>query len=122
MKVIGISCWYHDSAVSYIENGLIKSAVQEERFSRKKHDPNFPINSLLWILEENQIEINDIDYIAYYEDAKLKLNRINYSHALNWPYSYKRYLKDMNSQNEKSNIESFIVKKLKYGSTYFSIK
>ena len=122
MKVIGISCWYHDSAVSYIENGLIKSAVQEERFSRKKHDPNFPINSLLWILEENQIEINDIDYIAYYEDAKLKLNRINYSHALNWPYSYKRYLKDMNSQNEKSNIESFIVKKLKYKGKFFICK
>lgn len=40
MRVIGISCWYHDSAVAYIENGHIKCAVQEERFSRKKHDPN----------------------------------------------------------------------------------
>ena len=122
MRVIGISCWYHDSAVSFIENGIIKSAVQEERFSRKKHDPNFPINSLLWILEEQNLKINDIDFISYYEDAKLKLKRINYSHSFKWPNSYKRYVRDMKSQNLKSDIVKFIKNKLKYKGKFFICK
>ena len=89
MKIIGISCWYHDSAVVFVEDGIVKAAVQEERFSRKKHDPNFPINALMWIMEKYNLEINKIDYIAYYENPNIKLNRIKYTHALSWPFSFK---------------------------------
>ena len=120
MRIIGISCWYHDSAASFIENGSIKCAVQEERFSRIKHDPNFPFNSIYWILDKYKLEINDFDYIAFYEDPKLKLSRIKYTHAINWPYSFKSYLKDLRSQEFKINIEKYVRKNLKYkGKFYF---
>ena len=120
MRIIGISCWYHDSAASFIENGSIKCAVQEERFSRIKHDPNFPFNSIYWILDKYKLEINDFDYIAFYEDPKLKLSRIKYTHAINWPYSFKSYLKDLRSQEFKINIEKYVRKNLKFkGKFYF---
>ena len=77
MQILGISCWYHDSAVAFIKDGIVKCAVQEERFTRKKHDPNFPINSILWILEKYKLDINEFDYIAFYEDPNLKYKRIN---------------------------------------------
>ena len=120
MRIIGISCWYHDSAASFIENGSIKCAVQEERFSRVKHDPNFPFNSIYWILDKYKLEINDFDYIAFYEDPKLKLSRIKYTHAINWPYSFRNYLKDLRSQEFKINIEKYVRKNLKFkGKFYF---
>ena len=111
MKVIGISCWYHDSAVAFIQDGLVRSAVQEERFTRKKHDPNFPINALLWTLEEFKLDINNLDYIAYYEDPRLKLSRIKYTHAIKWPKSFYEFKKDIKSQEQKISIERFLRKK-----------
>ena len=62
-KIIGISAFYHDSAISLIENGEIISAVQEERFTRIKHDPSFPKESIKFILKKYDITIDDIDYI-----------------------------------------------------------
>ena len=122
MKILGISCWYHDSAVAFIENGLIKNAVQEERFTRKKHDPNFPLNSIQWILEKYELDINDFDYIAFYEDPLLKLKRIKYTHAINWPYTYKKFLDDMDSQEFKVNIKKYIKKNLGYKGKFFICK
>ena len=54
----------------FVEDGIVKAAVQE-RFSRKKHDPNFPINALMWIMEKYNLETK-IDYIAYYENPNIK--------------------------------------------------
>ena len=76
MKILGISCFYHDSAAALIENGEIINCVQEERFSRKKHDSNFPSNSIKFILEENKINLNDIDYIVFYEKPFIKFERL----------------------------------------------
>ena len=67
LKIIGISCYYHDSAVAYIDNGKIINAVQEERFTRIKHDNSFPKQSINFILKENKLSLNDIDYIVFYE-------------------------------------------------------
>ena len=52
MYILGISCFYHDSAATLIHNGEIIAAAQEERFTRKKHDPSFPINSIEYVLRE----------------------------------------------------------------------
>ena len=112
MKVIGISCFYHDSAVAYVKDGVLKAAAQEERFSRVKHDPSFPFNSLGWILDENNLKLSDIDCIAFYENPHLKLNRIKYSHIASWPNSFINYKRDLNSQNFKFNIKNFIRKKV----------
>ena len=64
-KILGISCYYHDSSVSLIENGNIILALQEERFSRLKHDSSFPQNSLKYLLNKLDLKINDIDYTKF---------------------------------------------------------
>ena len=67
MKILGISSFYHDSAVALTIDGKIVSAVQEERFTRIKHDANFPINSLKFCLNNSNLKIDEIDYIVFYE-------------------------------------------------------
>ena len=76
MKILGISCLYHDSAAVLMEDGEVIAAVQEERFTRIKHDSSFPINSIEWIMEKFDLRINQFDCISYYEDPKLKFKRI----------------------------------------------
>ena len=75
-KILGISCFYHDSAAALIDNGEILAAVQEERFSRKKHDSRFPTNSILYCLRSQDIDLRDIDYIIYYEKPFLTFERL----------------------------------------------
>ena len=58
--ILGISAFYHDSAAALINNGEIIYAVQEERFSRKKHDPSFPLLSIQYILENEKLKLSDI--------------------------------------------------------------
>ncbi len=74
--ILGISCFYHDSAAALLCNGEIISAVQEERFSRKKHDSGFPSNSIRYCLNSNQIDLRDIEYIVYYEKPLLTFERL----------------------------------------------
>ena len=74
--ILGISCFYHDSAAALICNGEIISAVQEERFTRKKHDPGFPKNAISYCLESNNIDLSDIDLIVYYEKPLLTFERL----------------------------------------------
>ena len=69
MKIIGISAFYHDSAATLISENKIIGAVQEERFTRKKHDNRFPINSIKWLLRDNNLSMNDIDCLLYTSDA-----------------------------------------------------
>ncbi|WP_281613111.1 carbamoyltransferase N-terminal domain-containing protein [Flammeovirga sp. SubArs3] len=76
MKILGISCYYHDSAVAIIENGKILVAIQEERLSRIKHDKSFPILSINYCLSFLNISINEIDDIIYYEKPYVKFERI----------------------------------------------
>ena len=75
MKILGISAYYHDSAACILDKGIILSAVQEERFSRVKHDKSFPINAIKYCLDINNIKPNEIDYIAYYDNWFLKKKR-----------------------------------------------
>ena len=75
-KIIGISAYYHDSAVALISNGEIISAVQEERFTRKKHDSSFPENALKYCLNNSNLTLNDIDYVVYYEKPLLTFERL----------------------------------------------
>ena len=58
VKILGISAFYHDSAATLIENGRVVCAVQEERFSRKKHDSRFPVNAINYILEFSKCSLN----------------------------------------------------------------
>jgi len=74
--ILGISCFYHDSAASLICNGEIVAAVQEERFSRKKHDSRFPINAIKYCLESQNIKLSNCDHIVYYEKPLLTFERL----------------------------------------------
>ena len=74
--IIGISCFYHDSAAVLICDGEIISAVQEERFSRKKHDQRFPENAIKYCLKSNNLNLRDIKNIVYYEKPLLTFERL----------------------------------------------
>lgn len=87
MKILGISAFYHDSAAALIVDGKVVSAVEEERFSGKKHDSSFPYKSIEWILDSNNLTIKDIDKIAWYECPKLKEDRIKKTYWKNFPKS-----------------------------------
>jgi carbamoyltransferase len=76
MRILGISCYYHDSAAALIENGEVIAAAQEERFSRKKNDADFPIKSIEYCLHEGQIEAKNLDAIVFFEKPFLKFERI----------------------------------------------
>ena len=75
-NILGISCYYHDSAAVLISDGEIISAVQEERFSRKKHDSRFPKNAIKYCLNSNNLNLRDIKNIVYYEKPLLKFERL----------------------------------------------
>ncbi len=74
--ILGISSFYHDSASALIKNGEIITAVQEERFTRKKHDSSFPKESILYCLKSQNIDLAQIDYVVYYEKPLLTFERL----------------------------------------------
>lgn len=75
MNIIGISALFHDSAACILQNGILTAAAQEERFSRKKHDPSFPKAAFRYCLQEAGLSIAEIDCVAYYENPGKKLER-----------------------------------------------
>jgi carbamoyltransferase len=74
--VLGVSAFYHDSAAAVLKDGKIVAAAQEERFSRKKHDPRFPRGAINYCLEEAEIDGSDLAAIAFYDDPALTADRI----------------------------------------------
>lgn len=76
MKILGISAYYHDSAAVIIEDGLVLAAAQEERFTRIKHDENFPKHAIKYCLVETGIAIKDLDAIVFYDKPFLKFERL----------------------------------------------
>jgi carbamoyltransferase len=76
MIILGISCYYHDSAAALIRDGEIVAAAQEERFTRKKHDQDFPKNAIEFCLKDAGIGIKDVDFVAFYDKPFLKFERL----------------------------------------------
>ena len=75
-SVLGISAFYHDSAAALLVDGEIIAAAQEERFTRKKHDPHYPRLAVDYVLSETGLRLSDIDYIAFYDKPFLKFERL----------------------------------------------
>ena len=67
MYILGISCFYHDAAAALLKDGLLVAAAQEERFTRVKHDPGFPVNAIAFCLRRGGITPGDLDYVVFYE-------------------------------------------------------
>ena len=76
MRVLGISAFYHDSAAALIEDGRIVAAAQEERFTRRKHDPGFPHNAIAYCLAEAGIAADALDHVVFYDKPFLKFERL----------------------------------------------
>ncbi len=74
--ILGLSAYYHDSAACLLRDGTIVTAVQEERFSRKKHDPGFPIHAIRHCLETGNISLGDLEAIAFYDKPLIKFERL----------------------------------------------
>jgi carbamoyltransferase len=77
--ILGIACGYHDSSAALILDGLVIGAMEEERFTGMKHDSTFPTNAINWLYKDNKITGNDISVVTFYENPKLKLERIEES-------------------------------------------
>ncbi len=74
--ILGLSCYYHDSAAALLKNGEIIAAAQEERFTRKKHDSRFPINAIKYCLDSQSISVDEVNEIVYYEKPLLTFERL----------------------------------------------
>lgn len=115
MNVLGISCFYHDSAACLIKDGIVVAAAEEERFTRKKHDTSFPINAISYCLKEGGITSGQLDCIGFYEKPLLKFERLLSQHLEMFPLSLWQFYKALPSWlNEKLRVSSLIRKKLKY--------
>jgi len=89
--ILGISCFYHDAAACLLRNGEIIAAAEEERFTREKHDSEFPKRAISYCLKEGSIEAKDIDYIGFYDKPLLKFERILLTCLSTFPRSYRLF-------------------------------
>ena len=91
MYILGISAYYHDSAACLIKDGKIIAAAQEERFTRKKHDSAFPLNAILYCLEEANIKLTEVAYIGFYDKPFLKFERLLETYLAEAPKGFKSF-------------------------------
>ena len=95
MNILGISAFYHDSAAALIRDGEVVSAVQEERFTRKKHDPGFPEKSIAYCLDASAIRLPDIDQIVFYDKPLVKFERLLETYVSYAPKGFRSFLMAM---------------------------
>jgi carbamoyltransferase len=131
--ILGISAFYHDSAAALIVDGEIIAAAQEERFTRKKHDPSYPTNAINYCLAEAGLTLNQVSYIAFYDKPFLKFERILETYIAFAPKGLqsfrmampvwlreKLFLKDMLLREIKKSDNHFDADKLMFGEHHFS--
>ena len=90
-SILGISAFYHDSAAAIIIDGNIIAAAQEERFSRKKHDPRYPFHAVQYVLEESNLSLNEVDHIVFFEKPFLKFERLLETYMAFAPKGFKSF-------------------------------
>ncbi len=91
MYILGISAFYHDSAAVIIHDGKTIAAAQEERFSRIKHDPNFPIKSINFCLNQAKIKLTQLEAVVFYEKPLIKFERLLENYLLNAPLGFNSF-------------------------------
>jgi carbamoyltransferase len=95
MNILGISAFYHDSAACLIQDGKIVAGGQEERWTRKKHDPRFPENAIQYCLQEGKIKAGDLDLVAFYDKPLLKFERLLETYLTFAPVGIRSFLQAM---------------------------
>ncbi|MCU0412186.1 MAG: hypothetical protein MUF82_06610, partial [Bacteroidetes bacterium] len=115
MKILGISCFYHDAAAALLLDGKVVAAAQEERFTRKRHDPDFPINAIRYALSHANLKASDLDYVVFYDKPFVKFERILQTYFATFPLGYRSFLKALPVWlKEKMWIRQTIMKDLDY--------
>ena len=94
-SILGISAFYHDSAAALIKDGSIIAAAQEERFSRKKHDANYPFKAVDYVLREGGLKLSQIDHIVFFEKPFLKFERLIETYLAFAPRGFKSFSMSM---------------------------
>ena len=94
-SILGISAFYHDSAAALIIDGKIISAAQEERFTRKKHDPSYPYNAVQFVLNNSNLKLSEIDHIVFFEKPFLKFERLLETYLAFAPKGFASFAKAM---------------------------
>lgn len=93
--ILGISAFYHDSAAALIINGNVVAAAQEERFTRKKHDPSFPAEAIQYCLRETDLTLDQVDAIVFYDKPLLKFERLLETFLAHAPRGFSAFLRAM---------------------------
>ncbi|MEJ2515930.1 MAG: carbamoyltransferase [Gammaproteobacteria bacterium] len=94
-RLLGLSAYYHDAAAALLEDGQIVAAVQEERFSRRKHDFRFPSRSIRWCLESRGLSLTDLDGVVFYDKPLLKFERLLETYLAFAPRGLKSFITAM---------------------------
>jgi len=95
MRILGISCYFHDAAAALFQDGILIAAAEEERFTRKKHDYEFPQNAIDFCLKTGGIQTGDLDYVVFFEKPFVKFERLLLSSMQSFPYSHKVFREAM---------------------------
>ncbi len=112
--ILGISAFYHDSAAALVVDGEIVAAAQEERFSRKKHDHEFPVNAIQYCIEEGGLKSEQLDYVGFYDKPFLKFERLLETYLAFAPLGFRSFLMAMPLWlNQKLHLPREISKRLK---------
>jgi len=121
--ILGLSCFYHDSAAALLKDGRIIAAAQEERFTRKRHDSDFPAEAVAYVLKEAGIAPEELDAVGFYDKPLLKFERMLSTYVATFPKSFASFRKAMPVWlHEKLWVSSIIRKQLKRykGPIYYS--
>ncbi len=132
-RVLGISALYHDSAAALLEDGKIVAAAQEERFTRRKHDPRFPEKAVQYVLDEAGIALSDVDNVVFYDKPFLKFERLIETYIAVAPRGFnsfrmampvwlreKLFLKDLLNKRLRKFDPDFSVEKLLFAEHHIS--
>ena len=95
MKILGISAFYHDSAAALLIDGVLVAAAHEERFTRIRHDAAVPRHAVKYCLDEAGIDINDLDFVVFYDKPFVKFERILMTYIATFPRSLSSFTKSL---------------------------
>ena len=95
IRILGISAFYHDSAAALVINGKIIAAVQEERFTRKKHDPSYPHHAIEFVLKYANLKLSEVNQIVFFEKPFLKFERLLETYVAFAPKGFVSFAKAM---------------------------
>lgn len=122
MNILGLSAYFHDSSACLVQDGAVTAAAQEERFSRRKNTPDFPISAINYCLQAGGITADSLDCVIFYEKPFLKFARVLEGHIDAWPRSLGAFLKSMPPWlNERLSLPLTLEERMGYtGRTLFA--